>query len=79
MIFLLVPVLAFIPAFFWFFIFLREDRFDPEPKKLIIKLFLMGAVVGIAAAFLEFATSFFFQYRCVSCFQVSSKIQLRED
>lgn len=60
MIFLLVPVLAFIPAFFWFFIFLREDRFDPEPKKLIIKLFLMGAVVGIAAAFLEFAISLFF-------------------
>ena len=57
MIFILVPILALIPAFFWFFIFLREDRFDPEPKKLIIKLFLLGALSGILAAVLELVIS----------------------
>lgn len=57
MIFLLIPILAFIPALFWFFIFLREDRADPEPKRLIIKLFLLGGVSGIAAAILEFSAT----------------------
>ena len=56
MIFLLVPILALLPALFWFYIFLREDRADPDPKKLIIKLFLLGAIAGVAAAILEFAS-----------------------
>ena len=57
MIFLLIPILAFLPALFWFFIFLREDKADPEPKRLIIKLFLLGGVSGVAAAILEFSAT----------------------
>jgi RsiW-degrading membrane proteinase PrsW (M82 family) len=52
---ILVPILAFIPALFWFFIFLKEDRFDPEPKKLLIKLFILGAAAGFLAGLLESA------------------------
>lgn len=57
MIFLLIPILALIPALFWFFIFLRQDKADPEPKRLIIKLFLLGGVSGIAAAILELSAT----------------------
>lgn len=57
MILVLVPILVFIPAVFWFFIFLKEDRFDPEPKKLIIKIFLLGALAGIGATLIEIGIS----------------------
>ncbi|MEX0617131.1 MAG: PrsW family intramembrane metalloprotease [Candidatus Woykebacteria bacterium] len=57
MIFVLIPILAFLPAFFWFFIFLREDKFDPEPRRLIIKLFLLGTIAALFAAILEFAVA----------------------
>src|SRR3990167_10248894 len=58
MIFLLVPILAILPAIFWLFIFLREDKADPEPKKFILMLFFIGAVFGLVAAILEFSSSF---------------------
>ena len=57
MIFLFIPILAILPAIFWLFIFLREDKADPEPKKFIIKLFFIGAVFGLVAAILEFSSS----------------------
>lgn len=51
--FILIFILAFLPAVFWFFIFLREDRADPEPKKLLIKLFVLGAFSGFIAGAVE--------------------------
>jgi len=57
-IYLLIPILAFIPAVFWFFIFLKEDRLDPEPKKLIVKIFIIGALSGLLAGLLEIAFIF---------------------
>jgi RsiW-degrading membrane proteinase PrsW (M82 family) len=40
---------GFIPALFWLWFWLREDRAEPEPKMLIASAFLAGmAVVAIA-------------------------------
>ena len=36
---LVVPTL---PGFFWLFIFYRTDRYQPEPKGLVIQTFLLG-------------------------------------
>jgi len=60
MIYVLVPILAVLPAIFWFFVFLRQDRLDPEPKSLIFKLFLLGSLGGLVASILEIALLSFF-------------------
>lgn len=57
---LLILFLALLPTTFWFFIFLREEKFDPIPKKLITKVFLIGALSGLLAGLLEIAITFVF-------------------
>ncbi len=48
-IWVLVIIFAFIPSLFWLWIYRRKDKYDPEPRKLIFKLFLLGMVaVGLA-------------------------------
>jgi protease PrsW len=49
-----------LPALIWLWFWLREDKISPEPKKLIIFTFLLGAVTVPIAAFLEKYTSTFF-------------------
>ena len=39
-------VVAFIPAFAWLVFVYRLDRFEPEPKSLIARLFLWGLAAG---------------------------------
>ena len=39
-----VVLLAFAPALFWMWFFYRRDRWEPEPKRLVLKLFLLGAL-----------------------------------
>ena len=41
------------PGLFWLWFFLRQDRFRPEPKRLIALTFLLGCVSTIPAAILE--------------------------
>jgi len=48
----LIPALAsVIPAFLWMIYFYRSDRYAPEPKKLVARTFLVGALVGAAMVF----------------------------
>ena len=54
---LLCLILAPLPSIIWLAFYLRKDR-HPEPNRMIIKIFLLGALVVVAAGFLEFATSF---------------------
>lgn len=54
----LIFVLSILPSLFWLWIYLREDRRDPEPRRLILKLF----IIGIAAGALSLATEFIFIY-----------------
>lgn len=42
-----VLLAAFTPALVWLFFFLREDAAHPEPRRLIAKVFLFGALATI--------------------------------
>lgn len=46
-------IASFSPGLFWLWFYLRQDRFRPEPKRLIALTFLLGAVSTIPAAILE--------------------------
>lgn len=43
----IVLAAAFAPALVWLFFFLREDAVHPEPRRLIAKVFAVGALVTI--------------------------------
>ena len=46
-------ILAIAPAFFWLWWFYRKDRYDPEPRGLILKVFFLGMLPVFPAAILE--------------------------
>lgn len=52
------PLLAFVVAIVasvaWSWIFLRRDKFDREPRRLLILLFLAGCAITIPAALVEY-------------------------
>ena len=50
MIFILAILAAFIPALLWLWFFNSRDRYEREPKSLILKLFLWGVLSGPWAA-----------------------------
>lgn len=48
---MILPILgAAIPAVLWLVLFYRSDRYSPEPKRLVARTFLVGAIVGAAMA-----------------------------
>lgn len=46
-------ILAIAPALFWLWWFYRKDRFDPEPRGLVLKIFLLGMLPVIPAGLIE--------------------------
>ena len=46
-----------LPAFFWLWFWLREDRENPEPKKIIALTFFLGGLYVFLALWLEQAVS----------------------
>lgn len=46
-------LLAVLPGIFWFAIFLWEDREDPEPRGLLFRLVLGGAIAALLAVVVE--------------------------
>ena len=47
----LIPLaLGFLPAIAWLIFFLLEDRIHPEPKKMVLKVFIAGILSTAAAA-----------------------------
>jgi RsiW-degrading membrane proteinase PrsW (M82 family) len=46
----LAALIAALPGVFWLVLFYRSDRFDPEPKKLVARTFLVGAIGAAAFA-----------------------------
>ena len=46
-------ILAIAPAFFWLWWFYRKDRYDPEPRGLVLKIFFLGMLPVLPAAFAE--------------------------
>lgn len=53
MVVMILILLAFAPGLFWLWYFYQRDRLEPEPKRLILKMFLLGMVMVIPAAILE--------------------------
>jgi RsiW-degrading membrane proteinase PrsW (M82 family) len=50
---LLIIILGFAPGIFWVWYFYREDKWEPEPKKLIAKVFLYGIIISLPVLLLE--------------------------
>ncbi len=44
---------AIAPALLWLWYFYRRDRYEPEPRLLVIRVFLLGMLVTIPVAFVE--------------------------
>ncbi len=45
--------IAFAPGIFWVWFFYRKDKYDPEPKKLIVVTFMLGIIATIPALILN--------------------------
>ena len=43
-------ILALIPAIVWLAFFYRQDRFEPEPRTMVVGVFLLGLLVATALA-----------------------------
>lgn len=54
-----ILIIAILPSIFWLWIYLREDRRDPEPRKMILKLFILGIFAGILSLIAEFILAYF--------------------
>ena len=50
-----IVLLASAPALFWLWLFYRRDRWEPEPKLKVLKIFALGALVGYALGRAKFA------------------------
>jgi len=48
-------MLAIAPGIFWLWYFLSKDRLRPEPRHLVIRVFLLGFVAAVAASLLEWS------------------------
>ncbi|MBU1077046.1 MAG: PrsW family intramembrane metalloprotease [Spirochaetes bacterium] len=46
-------ILGFAPGLFWLYYFYKKDKFEPEPKKLIIRAFLLGLIIAVPVAIIE--------------------------
>ncbi len=52
-VFLIYLVVVVLPVVFWFVFFRKQDRAEPEPKKLLFKVFLSGILVVLLASIFE--------------------------
>lgn len=52
--FLILLLIALAPCLFLLWYFFHRDRYEPEPKKYIIKIYLLGASMVIPAALIEY-------------------------
>jgi RsiW-degrading membrane proteinase PrsW (M82 family)/RNA polymerase subunit RPABC4/transcription elongation factor Spt4 len=50
---LVIPILGLAPAIFWLWLIYRRDKYRPEPKRLVIRTFLLGIAVVIPVALIE--------------------------
>jgi RsiW-degrading membrane proteinase PrsW (M82 family) len=59
---LLVLVLPILPGVVWMWIVYRTDRYEPEPKSLVLSTFLMGAVAVVPAYLAERGSSLVYPF-----------------
>lgn len=49
----MLAILAIAPSLFWLWWFYRKDRYDPEPRGLVLKIFVLGMLPVLPAGILE--------------------------
>lgn len=57
----LIFILSILPSVFWLWVYLREDQRDPEPRQLILKLFIIGIIAGALSLAAEFIFLYLFK------------------
>lgn len=50
---IILTILAFAPGLFWLRYFYRKDQLEPEPKRLIFRMYIVGLLTFFPAAILE--------------------------
>jgi len=50
---LIIILIAFAPGAFWLWIIYRGDKYKPEPKSLIVRVFFLGLAVALPVAIIE--------------------------
>lgn len=53
MMFLFLFALAFAPGIFWMGYFYNRDKYDPEPKRHIVRLFIYGILISVPIGLIE--------------------------
>ncbi len=48
---LLIIFISLLPSLFWLWFFYKKDKYEPEPIKMIVKIFLLGCLSTVFAAF----------------------------
>jgi len=46
--YLIIVLVSVLPAAGWLWYFYRTDRYEPEPKRLVLRTFLLGVLLGVA-------------------------------
>lgn len=54
-------IIALIPGIFWIWFYRRKDK-NPEPRRLIINIFLWGMLITLPAIIFEYAAEFFIPF-----------------
>lgn len=60
--FVFYVLIAITPGIFWLIFYRRKDREEPEPKRLVLKIFFWGMLATIPAALLEFIVDYIMPY-----------------
>jgi RsiW-degrading membrane proteinase PrsW (M82 family) len=50
---MLIFALGFAPGLYWLWYFYKRDKWEPEPKKLVVKCYFIGIVVALAVMLLQ--------------------------
>lgn len=50
---LLMFLLGFAPGIFWLWFFYKRDKIEPEPKGLVIKVFLLGIAIAVPVVVIQ--------------------------
>lgn len=51
---ILILLVSLVPGIIWVYFFYRQDRYEPEPVRLVIKAFIYGGLAIIPVAIIEF-------------------------
>ncbi len=46
--YLIIVLVSVLPGFGWLWFFYRADKYEPEPRKLVLRTFLLGILLAIA-------------------------------